>query len=191
MFIYYKKKTNKQIKNNVRPEPVRKCQSGKKKQNKRTTSPHQVKLRTKWPQNSSWSEEVSSCLHWSSAGYGREKHSQGQSQLLTAAPALQTRLWHFQLLISLITGQSWPAGARPCRSSPDLQHWTVCSSLMDYTGTLLVSLFVIEEKRLWPHAEKWASTSESCAKGSSSDLLWTVPPGKMFGHWTPFCVFWS
>lgn len=97
--------------------------------------------------------------------YGREKHR--QSQLLTAAPALQTRLWHFQLLISLITVQSWPAGARPCRSSPaDLQHWTVCSSFMDYAGTLLVSLFVTEEKkRLWLHAENWASNGESCAKG--------------------------
>lgn len=34
-----------------------------KKQNKRMSSPHQVKLRTKWPQNSSQSEEVSSCLY--------------------------------------------------------------------------------------------------------------------------------
>lgn len=124
------------------------------------------------------------CALQSSAGYGREKHSQGQSQLLTAAPALQTRLWHFQLLISLITGQSWPAGARPCRSSPaDPQHWTVCSSFMGYTGTLLGSWFVTEEKRLWLHAEKWASNGESCAKGqqhwpaldcSTWEEVWTL-----------------
>lgn len=114
-----------------------------------------------------------------------------QSQLLTAAPALQTRPWHFQLLISLITVQSWPAGAGLCRSSPaDLQHWTVCSSFMDYAGTLLVSLFVTEEKKGFGSMQKNELLMVNpVQRSSSTDLLWTVPSGKMFGHCTPFHVF--
>lgn len=172
-FISRKEKKQQTNKNRWKSRAREKVPVWEKKQNKRTTLPHQVQLRTKWSQNSLWSEEMY-------ALYGREKYR--QSQLLTAAPALQTRLWHFQLLISLITVQSWPAGAGPCRSSPaDLQHWTVCSSFMDYTGTLLVS-FLSQKKGFVSMQKNELLKVNPVQRGSSTDLLWTVPSERMFGH---------
>lgn len=154
-----KKKPNKQIKTNKRSEPGRKCQSGKKLKQEKIL-PHQVKLRTVAPKFLVVWGNV--CTVWK----GKVKTEPTPDSSPSFANKTKM-LWHLQLLISLITVQSWPAGARPCRSSPaDLQHWIVCSSFMDYNPHCWLSLFVTEEKTGFGSMQKkWASKGESCAKG--------------------------
>lgn len=38
------------------------------------------------------------------------------------------------------------------------------------------------KERLWLHAEKELLMVNPVQRSSSTDLLWTVPSGKMFGH---------
>lgn len=148
-----KQKTpTKQIKTNERPEPVRKCQSGEKSR----TRQRPYLTRIKWPQNSWWSEEVSSCMHWKAQTEPTPDSSPSFANKALTFPAI-----NFSNHCAVLACRS--------RATQKITSRLAALNCLQFIYGLcwhIVGEFVCHRRkeRLWLHAEKWASNGESCAK---------------------------
>lgn len=151
----------------------------------RTEQSHLTRLSLEqWPQNSSWSEEASSCMHCME-GKSTDR-AKSDSSPSFANKALTFPAINFSNHCAVLACKS--------KAMQKLTRRLAALNCLQFIYGLywhIVGEFVCHRKKtgFGSMQKNELLIVNPVQRGSSTDLLWTVPSGKMFGHWTPFHVF--
>lgn len=137
-----------------------------------------------WPQNSSWSEEVSSCMHCMQGKSTDKANSWQQPQLCKQALTFPAINFSNHCAVLACRSKAMQKLTRRFIALNCLQfiyglYWHIAGEFVYHRR--IKGFRSLQKNELL--------MVNPVQRGSSTDLLWTVPSGKMFGHWTPFHMF--